>query len=173
MPNIVPIERVTEIIYLIRGMRVMLDRDLAKLYGVETKVFKQAVKRNINRFPEDFMFELTRDEFKNLRSQFVTSSWGGSRYVPMAFTEQGIAMLSSVLKSDRAVQANIQIMRAFIKMRQMSISHEDLKQKIITLERKYDIQFQIVFEAIKQLLEQDEKPKRKIGYVKAPETTSD
>ena len=172
MPNIVPIERVTEKIYLIRGMRVMLDRDLAKLYGVETKVFKQAVKRNINRFPEDFMFELTGDEFKNLRSQFVTSSWGGPRYIPMAFTEQGVAMLSSVLKSDRAVQVNIQIMRAFIKMRQMYISHEDLKQKIIAMERKYDKQFQIVFEAIKQLLEEDEKPKPKIGYVKATQTSS-
>ena len=151
MPNIVPIERVTEKIYLIRGMKVLLDRDLAKLYGVETKVFKQAVKRNINRFPEDFMFKLTGDEFKNLRSQIVTSSWGGSRYVPMAFTEQGVAMLSSVLKSDRAVQVNIQIMRAFIKMRQMYISHEDLKQKIIAMERKYDKQFQIVFKTIKQL----------------------
>jgi hypothetical protein len=172
MPNIVPIERVTEKIYLIRGMRVMLDRDLAKLYGVETKVFKQAVKRNINRFPEDFMFELTGDEFKNLRSQFVTSSWGGPRYVPMAFTEQGVAMLSSVLTSDRAVQVNIQIMRAFIKMRQMYISHEDLKKKIIVMERKYDKQFQIVFEAIKQLIEADEKPRRKIGYVKAPKTSS-
>jgi hypothetical protein len=172
MPNIVPIERVTEKIYLIRGMRVMLDRNLAKLYGVETKVFKQAVKRNINRFPEDFMFELTGDEFKNLRSQFVTSSWGGPRYVPMAFTEQGVAMLSSVLTSDRAVQVNIQIMRAFIKMRQMYISHEDLKKKIIVMERKYDKQFQIVFEAIKQLIEADEKPRRKIGYVKAPKTSS-
>ena len=153
-------------------MRVMLDRDLAKLYGVETKVFKQAVKRDINRFPEDFMFELTGDEFKNLRSQFVTSSWGESRYVPMAFTEQGVAMLSSVLKSDRAVHVNIQIMRAFIKMRQMFISHDDLKQKIIAMERKYDKQFQIVFKAIKQLLEQDEKPKRKIGYVKTPKSAS-
>ncbi|MCK5417674.1 MAG: ORF6N domain-containing protein [Desulfobacterales bacterium] len=94
MPIIVPIERVTEKIYLIRGARVMLDKDLAELYGVETKVFKQAVKRNINRFPEDFMFELTGDEFKNLRSQFVTSSWGGLRYVPMAFTEQGVAMFT-------------------------------------------------------------------------------
>ncbi len=94
MPIIVPIERVTEKIYLIRGARVMLDRDLAELYGVETKVFKQAVKRNINRFPEDFMFELTGDEFKNLRSQFVTSSWGGPRYVPMAFTEKGVAMFT-------------------------------------------------------------------------------
>ena len=172
MPNIVPIERVTEKIYLIRGMKVLLDRDLAKLYGVETKVFKQAVKRNINRFPEDFMFELTGDEFKNLRSQIVTSSWGGSRYVPMAFTEQGVAMLSSVLKSDRAVHVNIQIMRAFIKMRQMYIRHEDLKQKIIAMERKYDKQFQIVFTAITQLLEEDEKPKRKIGYVKTPKTSS-
>ena len=172
MPNIVPIERVTEKIYLIRGMKVLLDRDLAKLYGVETKVFKQAVKRNINRFPEDFMFELTGDEFKNLRSQIVTSSWGGSRYVPMAFTEQGVAMLSSVLKSDRAVHVNIQIMRAFIKMRQMYIRHEDLKQKIIAMERKYDKQFQFVFTAITQLLEEDEKPKRKIGYVKRPKASS-
>ena len=172
MPNIVPIERVTEKIYLIRGMKVLLDRDLAKLYGVETKVFKQAVKRNINRFPEDFMFELTGDEFKNLRSQIVTSSWGGSRYVPMAFTEQGVAMLSSVLKSDRAVHVNIQIMRAFIKMRQMYIRHEDLKQKIIAIERKYDKQFQIVFEAIQQLLEEEEKPKQKIDYVKTPKISS-
>jgi len=113
MTKIVPMERITSKIYLMRGVKVMLDTDLAELYGVETKVLKQAVRRNINRFPAGFMFELTRDEFKNLRSQFVTSSWGGTRYPPMAFTEQGVAMLSSVLKSDRAIQVNIHIMRAF------------------------------------------------------------
>jgi len=155
MPNIIPIERVNEKIYLIRGVRVMLDRDLAELYGVETKVFKQAVKRNISRFPDDFMFELTNDEFRNWRSQFVTSKSDkiGLRYKPMVFTEQGVAMLSSVLRSKRAIKANIQIMRVFIKLRQMYISHEDLRQKIIAMERKYDKQLQIVFEAIKQLLE--------------------
>ncbi len=153
MPNIVPIERVTEKIYLIRGVRVMLNRDLAELYGVETKVFKQAEKRNINRFPDDFMFELTKDEFRNWRSQFVTSKSDkiDLRYKPMVFTEQGVAMLSSVLRSKRAIKGNIQIMRVFIKLRQMYISHENLKQKIIAMERKYDKQFQIVFEAIKQL----------------------
>jgi hypothetical protein len=143
MPNIIPIERVNEKIYLIRGVRVMLDRDLAELYGVETKVFKQAVKRKISRFPDDFMFELTNDEFRNWRSQFVTSKSDkiGLRYKPMVFTEQGVAMLSSVLRSKRAIKANIQIMRVFIKLRQMYISHEDFKQKIIAMERKYDKQF--------------------------------
>ena len=115
----------------------MLDRDLAELYQVETKVLKQAVRRNINRFPEDFMFELTEDEFEILRSQIVTSSWGGMRYVPMAFTELGVAMLSSVLKSDRAIQVNIQIMRVFTKFRQMLSTHEDLKRKIEVMEKTY------------------------------------
>ena len=172
MPSIIPIERVTEKIYLIRGVRVMMDRDLAGLYGVETKAFKQAVRRNISRFPDDFMFELTKDEFRNWRSQFVTSKSDkiGLRYKPMVFTEQGVSMLSSVLRSRRAIRVNIQIMRVFIKLRQMYISHEGLKQKIIAMERKYDKQFQIVFEAIKQLLGDGEKPKRKIGYVKAPKT---
>ena len=151
----------------------MLDMDLAELYGIETRTLKQAVKRNINRFPDDFMFELTKTEFENLRSQIVISSWGGLRFAPMAFTEQGVAMLSSVLRSERAVKVNIQIMRVFIKLRQMYIRHEDLKQKIIAMELKYDRQFQIVFEAIKQLMEKNEKPKRKIGYVKAPKATSD
>jgi hypothetical protein len=151
----------------------MLDRDLAELYGVETKVFKQAVRRNISRFPGDFMFELTADEFRNWRSQFVTSKSDkiGLRYKPMVFTEQGVAMLSSVLRSKRAIKVNIQIMRAFIKLRQMYIGHEELRQKIIAMERKYDKQFQIVFEAIKQLLEVDEKPQRKIGYIKAPKSS--
>ena len=151
----------------------MLDRDLAALYGVEIRALKQAVRRNIDRFPFDFMFELSKKESQSLRSQNVILKRGQhSKYLPFAFTEQGVAMLSSVLKSNRAVQVNIQIMRAFIKMRQMYISHEDTKQKIIAMEKKYDKQFQVVFKAIKQLLEEDEKPKRKIGYVKALKTSS-
>jgi len=164
MPASVLMERITSKIFLVRKQKVMLDRDLAELYGVETKVLKQAVKRNIDRFPHDFMFELTSDEFQNLRSQIVTSSWGGTRYISMAFTEQGVAMLSSVLRSKRAVQVNIQIMRAFTQLRQMLSTHKDLKKKIEAMERKYDQQFQVVFEAIKQLLETEAKPKKKIGF---------
>ena len=126
----VPTEEITGKIYLIRGQKVIMDRDLAEMYAVETKVLKQAVKRNIRRFPSDFMFELTKEEFQNLRSQFVTSSWGGPRYIPMVFTEQGVAMLSSVLHSESAIQVNIQIMRAFIQLRSMLATHEDLKRKI-------------------------------------------
>lgn len=164
MGKVVPVERITTKIYLIRNIKVMLDRDLAELYEVETRVLKQAVRRNIKRFPSDFMFELTYQELRNLRSQFVMSSWGGVRRPPMAFTEQGVAMLSSVLKSDRAIQVNIQIMRAFTQLRQMLSTHKDLQRKIEEMESKYDEQFQIVFEAIKQLLETDEKPKKKIGF---------
>ena len=164
MKALVPVEVISSKIYLMRGLKVMLDRDLAELYGVETKVLKQAVRRNIDRFPADFIFELTGDEFNNLRSQFVTSSWGGARYLPMAFTEQGVAMLSSVLKSDRAIQVNIQIMRAFTQLRKMLSTHEDLKRKIESMEKKYDQQFQIVFEAIKQLLSEEDKPKKKIWF---------
>jgi hypothetical protein len=163
----VPIEKLTGMIYSIRGQKVMLSTQLADLYGVEPRVLVQAVKRNIERFPKDFMFQLTQKEFANLKSQIVISSWGGMRRsAPYAFTEQGVAMLSSVLRSKRAVQVNIEIMRAFIKLRQMYISHEDLKREIAAMERKYDENFQIVFEALKQLIEADEKPKRKIGYVK-------
>jgi hypothetical protein len=164
MTELLPIEKITNKIYMIRGLKVMLDRDLAELYGVETKVLKQAVRRNIDRFPSDFMFELSKDEFSNLRSQIVTSSWGGARYKPMAFTEQGVAMLSSVLRSKRAIQVNIQIMRAFTQLRQMLATHKDLKRKLEAMEEKYDEQFRIVFEAIKQLLEADDKPKKKIGF---------
>jgi hypothetical protein len=164
MTTTLPIERITSKIYLIRDQKVMLDRDLAELYGVETKALKQAVKRNTVRFPDDFMFELTKHEFDHLRSQIVTSSWGGTRYSPMAFTEQGVAMLSSVLNSDRAIKVNIQIMRAFTQLRQMLSTHKDLKKKIETMEKKYDQQFQVVFEAIKQLLEADAKPRKKIGF---------
>ncbi len=164
MTKIVPIERIASKIYLMRSVKVMLDRDLAELYGVETKVLKQAVRRNIDRFPADFMFELTGDEFSNLRSQIVTSSWGGARYLPMAFTEQGVAMLSSVLNSNRAIKVNIQIMRAFTQLRQMLSTHKDLKRKIEAMEKKYDQNFKVVFEAIRQLLNTEEKPRKKIGF---------
>ena len=159
-----PAETITSKIYSIRKSKVMLDRDLAELYGVETGQLKRAVRRNIDRFPKDFMFELNDEEHENLRCQFGTSSWGGTRYKPMAFTEQGVAMLSSVLNSKRAIQVNIQIMRAFNKLRQMLAAHKDLKRKIEAMEARYDKQFQIVFEAIRQLLEEDGKPKRKIGF---------
>ncbi len=144
---LVPIENISGKIYFIRGQNVMLDRDLAELYSVQTKALKQAVRRNISRFPSDFMFEINQKEFKNLRSQIVTSSWGGVRYRPMAFTEQGVAMLSSVLNSDRAIQVNIQIMRAFTKLRRMLETHKELKKKLQEIEKKYDEQFQIVLEA--------------------------
>ena len=164
----VPIEKISGKIYLVRSHNVMLDRDLADLYGVETKVLKQAVRRNNDRFPSDFMFELTDTEFKNWRSQFVTSKGDrmGLRYKPMVFTEQGVAMLSSVLRSKRAILVNIQIMRAFTQLRQMLLTHADFKKKIEAMEKKYDEQFRIVFEAITQLIEVDEKPKKKIGYLK-------
>ena len=162
----IPIERITEKIYLIRGIKVMLDRDLAVLYEVETRTLKQAVRRNIERFPEDFMFELTADELKDWRSQFVTSNAEkmGLRHSPMAFTEQGVAMLSSVLRSPRAVQVNIQIMRAFTRLRQMLAGYAELRDKIEKMEEKYDQNFQVVFEAIKQLLEVEARPKRRIGF---------
>ena len=164
----VPIEKITGKIYLIRGQKVMLDRDLAELYQVETKQLKRAVRRNIDRFPADFMFELTKAELENWRCQFGTSKseTKGLRYKPLVFTEQGVAMLSSILRSKRAVQVNIQIMRAFTQLRQMLMTHADLKKKIEAMEKKYDEQFRIVFEAITQLIEEDEKPKKKIGYLK-------
>lgn len=153
-------------IYIIRGLKVMIDRDLAALYEVETRVLKQAVKRNIIRFPEDFMFVLTKQEFEDWRSHSVISNSDmmGLRYAPMVFTEQGVAMLSSVLNSERAIQVNIQIMRTFSKLRRMLADHADLKRKIEDMEKKYDEHFRIVFEALKKLLIEDEKPKRKIGF---------
>ena len=164
----VPIEKISGKIYLIRDQKVILDRDLADLYEVETKQLKRAVRRNIDRFPRDFMFELTKSELENWRYQFGTSKGEikGLRYKPMAFTEQGVAMLSSVLRSKRAIHANIQIMRAFNQLRKMIVSHDDLQRKLEAIEEKYDEQFRIVFEAITQLLEVDEKPKKKIGYLK-------
>ncbi len=131
-------------IYLLRGKKVMMDKDLAMLYGVPTKSLNLAVKRNIDRFPRDFMFPLTRKELMNLRFQFETSSWGGRRYKPYAFTEQGVAMLSSVLNSKRAVKVNIQIIRAFVALRRMVVTYESLRRKIDAMEKKYDGRFQIV-----------------------------
>ncbi len=150
-------------IFLIRGYRVIFDVDLAKLYGVSTKVLNQAVKRNLERFPEDFMFQPSRDELENLRSQTVTSSWGGLRYIPYVFTEQGIAMLSSVLRSKRAVRVNILIMRVFVRMREMMASHQELARRVEELERKYsehDVTIKDTFEEIKKLLT---PPKEKIN----------
>ena len=164
MSQIISTEAITGRIYSIRGHKVMLDRDLAQLYGVPTKVLKQAVRRNAERFPEDFMFELREEEFEILRSQIVTSSWGGARYMPMAFTEQGVAMLSSVLRSPRAIQVNIQIMRTFTQLRRMAGVHDTLRRKIEELEQRYDEQFEAVFAALRRLLEAEDEPPRRIGF---------
>jgi hypothetical protein len=141
-------------IRVVRGRRVLLDSDLAVLYGVATKALNQAIQRNIGRFPADFMFQLTREEFENLRSQTVTSSiaYGGRRYLPYAFTQEGVAMLSSVLRSPRAVAVNIEIMRAFVRLRRLLLSVKDLSAKVEALEQKYDEQFGVVFTAIKALM---------------------
>jgi len=161
----IPIEHIESKIFLIRGQKVMLDRDLAGLYGVETKVLNQAVRRNSSRFPEDFMFELTLNEAKSSRSQFVTLNRGENiKYLPYAFTEQGIAMLSSVLKSERAIHVNIQIIRAFTKMREMIAHHAELRSKLEALELRYDEQFRIVFDAIRRILSDEDDPKTEIGF---------
>jgi hypothetical protein len=166
MKAIMPIEVIEQKIYVIRGQKVILSTDLAALYGVEPKVLVQAVKRNQSRFPADFMFQLSKQEVINLKSQIVTSSWGGMRRAtPYAFTEQGVAMLSSVLNSKRAIDVNIHIIRTFVKLREMISNHKDLARKLSELEKKYDGQFQIVFEAIRQLMEVEESPKRKIGFI--------
>ncbi len=148
----------------IRGKKIMFDRDLAKLYDVSTGQLTRQVKRNINRFPSDFMFQLTKNEFRNLICQFGTSSWGGTRKLPYVFTEQGIAMLSGVLHSKRAIHVNIQIMRAFIYLKRMLLTNARLKRKIDEMEKKYDQQFKVVFDAIRQLLTPPEAPKRRIGF---------
>ena len=150
MTNIIPIEKIENKIYLIRSQKVMLDRDLAELYGVKTSALIQAVKRNIKRFPGDFMFQLSKAEFENLRSQFVTSSWGGRRYEPYLFTEQGVAMLSSVLKSGRAVDINIAIMRVFVKIRRMAGSYKDLAKRIERLEKSQDSPREIILNFYKE-----------------------
>lgn len=162
--SVATIEQISAKIYYIRGVKVMLDKDLASLYGVETKYLKQAVRRNIQRFPEDFMFELSKNEFQNLRSQIATSSWGGVRYLPMAFTEQGVAMLSGILNSDRAIQVNIQIMRTFTKLRHMIAGHEELKKAVDELREQTDERFEIVFSVLDKLLADEGKPNKKIGF---------
>jgi hypothetical protein len=155
--------RIENKIFLIRGKRVMLDEDLAWLYDVETKQLIRQVKRNIERFPEDFMFQLTKHEY--LRCQNGTSSWGGRRTLCYAFTEQGISMLSSVLRSKRAILVNINIMRAFVALRRVALTYTDLKRKIETMENKYDDKFKLVFEALKRLLEPPPVPEKpKIGF---------
>jgi hypothetical protein len=153
-------------IQTIRGQRVLLDADLAALYGVPTKALVQAVKRNMDRFPEDFMFQLTEEEFAGMRSQFVTTKRGrgGRRYLPYSFTEQGVAMLSGILNSDRAIQVNISIMRAFVRMRETIASHRELAGRLNDLESRYDAQFRVVFDAIRALMERPKKPRRRIGF---------
>ncbi len=164
MTAIIPAERIEKRIFMIRGQKMMVDSDLAELYGVETKTLNRAVIRNIERFPEDFMFRLTKEEAGNLRFHFGTSRWGGRRYLPYVFTEQGVAMLSSVLKSKRAIHVNIEIMRAFVKLRNMLASNAGLARKLGALEKKYDAQFKVVFDAIRALMQPPDKQKRKIGF---------
>ena len=162
-------ERISQRIFIIRGKKVMLDRDLASLYGVQTRILNQAVKRNLKRFPEDFMFQLTRSE----TSEVITNcdnlkNLKFSPSHPYAFTEQGIAMLSSVLNSDKAIEVNIQIMRTFTKLRELMLVHKDLRIKIEALEKKYDSQFKIVFDALRKLIDPPQKPKTPIGFVIPP-----
>lgn len=165
MSALVPIERIERTILLIRGHKVMLSSDLAEMYGVAPRALVQAVKRNRERFPKDFMFQLSEKEFADLKSQIVTSSWGGPRRArPYAFTEQGVAMLSSVLKSKRAVQVNIGIMRAFVRLREMIASNKDLARRLDELEKTYDKQFKIVFDAIRELMTPPATPRRRIGF---------
>ncbi len=170
--SIIPTEKITNKIYLIRKEKVLLDSDLAELYGVETRVLKQAVRRNIDRFPNDFLFELTKEEYDSLRSQNVIIKRGQhSKYLPFAFTEQGVAMLSSVLNSKRAIQVNIAIMRAFVQLRKFLQSNDQLSKKLKKLEsetkKKFaeqEKQIQLIFEAIKELISEKEKPKNPFGF---------
>jgi hypothetical protein len=161
---LIPVERIERSILLIRGQKVILDKDLAILYRVSTGNLNKAVSRNVDRFPEDFMFQLTEEEFTNLMSHFGTSSWGGTRKLPRAFTEQGVAMLSSVLRSKRAVSVNIEIMRAFVRLRQMLATNAKLGRRLNELERKYDSQFKVVFDAIRQLMAPPAAGQKKIGF---------
>jgi hypothetical protein len=153
----------------IRGKKVILDYELAKIYEVETRVLKQAVRRNLERFPPDFMFELSSEEFENLTSQFVTSSWGGQRHLPFTFTEQGVAMLSSVLKSKKAIQMNIAIMRAFVLLRQFALTYHELSEQLLALEQRYDQKFNDIEEVLNYLLQKDSRIKsqedrERLGY---------
>jgi len=163
----IPSERIQKAIFLIRGQKVMLDKDLAGLYVVSTSVLNKAVTRNIDRFPPDFMFRLTSEEFSDLKFHFGTSTWGGTRKRPRAFTEQGVAMLASVLRSKRAVQVNIEIMRAFVKLREMVATHRELGEKLAELESRledHDEKIDVIFEAIRQIMTPPEKPKKRIGF---------
>ncbi|MBU1871645.1 MAG: ORF6N domain-containing protein [Candidatus Omnitrophica bacterium] len=168
MSHKVSIEIIATKILEIRGKKVMLDKELAQLYGVATRDLNKAVKRNIKRFPEDFMYQLTKEEIANLKFHFGTSSWGGTRKLPFVFTEQGVAMLSSVLNSERAIKVNIQIMRAFVKLKELLLTHKDLAIKLKELEKKYinhDKKITMIFEAIKQLLQPEPaKQKKRIGF---------
>ncbi len=162
--DMVPTEKIQQAILSIRGLKVMLDRDLAMLYGVETRVLNQAVKRNRDRFPDDFMFELTREEIMRISQSVISSP--GLRFSKKvyAFTEQGVAMLSSVLKSERAIQVNIAVMRTFVQLRQLLATHADLARKLEKMEKKYDTQFRVVFDAIRQLMTPPDKPCKRIGF---------
>jgi len=163
--SLIPVERIERCILLLREHKVILDRDLARMYGVSTGNLNKAVTRNLDRFPADFMFGLTRKEFENLKFHFGTSSWGGTRKMPRAFTEQGVAMLSSVLRGPRAAHVNIEIMRAFVRLRQILASHADLARRLEELEKKYDAQFRAVFDAIRELMAPPPEPQRKrIGF---------
>ena len=164
-------ELISNKIYFIRNQKVMIDVDLSELYNIETKRLNEQVKRNLSRFPDDFMFQLTENEFQNLKSQFATLSWGGTRKLPYAFTEHGVLMLSSVLKSDKAIQTNIQIMRIFSKVRQMLLDTTDLKIDILQIQKKlenHDKNIELVFSYLDELSEkkENEKPRTKIGYKK-------
>ena len=167
--EIVAQEQIISKIYYIRGHKVMLDSDLAELYQVSTRVFNQAIRRNIERFPEDFMFQLTKNEFENLRSQIVTSSWGGRRYMPYAFTEQGVAMLSSILSSNLAVQINISIMRTFVKIREMMTTNEFIRQRLEELEKRswvHDDKIENLFKLMDLLLDQPLDMVKNVGFLK-------
>ena len=161
---VIPDERIIRKIYLIRGKKVMFDKDLAKLYGVTTFNLNKAVKRNMNRFPGDFMFQLNKNEAKILIFQNGISRWGGTRKLPYVFTEQGVAMLSAVLRSRRAVAVSIQIVRTFVKLREILSTHKELRDKIEALERRYDGQFKVVFKAISKLIKDDVLPAKRIGF---------
>ena len=168
MANVVPSERIEKRIFAFRGQRVMLDTDLAELYRVMTKRLNEQVRRNIKRFPSDFMFQLTKEEHESLRSQIATLKGDRGhhrKYLPYVFTEQGVAMLSSVLNSERSVQVNIEIMRAFVRLREIMSTHKELARKLDALEKKYDAQFRVVFDAIRQLMTPSEPKKRKIGFI--------
>jgi hypothetical protein len=163
--GIVTAERIESIILFIRGQKVILDRDLAELYGVTTGNLNKAVRRNLDRFPPDFMFQLKQEEYESLRFHFGILKRGQhSKYMARAFTEQGVAMLSSVLRSKRAVHVNIEIMRAFVRLRQILTAHKDLERKLVALENKYDEQFRMVFEAIRQLMRPPATERKKIGF---------